>query len=64
MYADDIISHSPKYFSIIQEDLNRYLVKLHKWLHGIKLSLNVTKAHSLIIGSRLARKTDGYQAIF
>ena len=64
MYADDIISYSSKYISIRQEDLNRDLVKLQNWLHGNKLSLNVTKAHSLIIGSRLARKTNGYQAIF
>ena len=53
MYADDTtISHSSKYFSILEEDLNRDLVKLQNWLHGNELSFNVTKAQSLITGSR------------
>ena len=64
MYVDDTtISHSSKYFSILQEDLNRDLVKLKNWLQGTKLSLNATKTQSLIIGSRsnilkLEKQTD------
>ena len=53
MYADDMtIPHSSKYLSILEEDLNRGLVKLRIWLHGNKLSLNVTKTQSLILGFR------------
>ena len=53
MYADDtIISHSSKYLSILDEDLNSDLVKFQNWLHGNMLSLNATKTQSLIIVSR------------
>ena len=53
MYADDTaISHSSKCLSELQDDLNRDLVNLQNWLHGNKLSLNVVKTQSLIIGSR------------
>ena len=37
----------------LQDDLNQDLVNLQNWLHGNKLSLNVVKTQSLIIGSRL-----------
>ena len=48
MYAEDMtISHSSKYLSILEEDLNRDLVKLQNWLHGNKLSLNVIKTQSM-----------------
>ena len=53
MYADDTaISHSSRCLSKLQDDLNQDLVKLRNWLHGNKLSLNVVKTQSLIIGSR------------
>ena len=53
MYADDTaISHSSKCLSELQDDLNRNPVNLQNWLHGNKLSLNVIKTQSLIIGSR------------
>ena len=64
IYADDTtISHSSKYLAIFQEDLNRDLLKVKNWLQGNKLSLNVTKTQSLIIGSRpnilkLKKQTD------
>ena len=55
MYTDDTtISHSSKYFSNLDEDLDRDLVKLQNWLHGNKLSSNVTNTQSLIIGCRLS----------
>ena len=53
MYADDTaISHSSRCLSKLQDDLNQDLVNLQNWLHGNKLSLNVVKIQSLIIGSR------------
>ena len=53
MYADDTaISHSSSCLSKLQYDLNQDLVNLQNWLHGNKLSLNVVKTESLIIGSR------------
>ena len=49
MYADDTaISHSSSCLSKLQDDLNQDLVNLH----GNKLSLNVVKTQSLIIGFR------------
>ena len=39
-------------FSTLQDDINQDLVNLQNWLHGNKLSLNVVKTQSLIIGSR------------
>ena len=41
--ADTTISPSSKYLSILLEDLNLDLVKVHNWLHRNKLSINVTK---------------------
>ena len=53
MYADDTkISLSSRWLSKLQDDLNQDLANLQKWLHGNKLSLNVVKTQSLIIGSR------------
>ena len=52
MYADDTtISHSSKSLAALQHDLNCDLSNLQDWLHGNKLSLNVIKTQSLIIGS-------------
>ena len=53
MYADDTaISHSSRCLSKLQYELNQDLVNLQNWLHGNKLSLNVVKTQSLVIGSR------------
>ena len=52
MYADDTtISHSSKSLAALQHDLNCDLSNLQDWLHGNKLSLNVIKTQSLIVGS-------------
>ena len=52
MYADDTtISYSSKNLDVLQHDLNCDLLNLQNWLHGNKLSLNVVKTQSLIIGS-------------
>ena len=52
MYADDTtISLSSKGIADLQNDLNLDLLKLQDWLHANKLSLNVVKTQSLIIGS-------------
>ena len=54
MYADDtVISHSSRCLSNLQDELNEDLLNLQNWLHGNKLSLNVVKTNSLVIGSRL-----------
>ena len=52
MYADDTaISLSSKSIGDLQNDLNLDLLKLQDWLHANKLSLNVVKTQSLVIGS-------------
>ena len=52
MYADDTaISLSSKSIGDLQNDLNLDLLKLQDWLHANKLSLNVEKTQSLVIGS-------------
>ena len=52
MYADDTaISLSSKSIDDLQNDLNLDLLKLQDWLHANKLSLNVVKTQSRIIGS-------------
>ena len=52
MYADDTtISISSKSIGGLQNDLNLDLLKLQDWLHANKLSLNVLKTQSPIIGS-------------
>ena len=52
MYADDTtISHSSMSLEDLQHDLNCDLSNLQYWLHGNKLSLNVVKTQSLIVGS-------------
>ena len=51
-HADDTtISLSSKSIADLQNDLNLDLLKLQDWLHANKLSLNVVKTQSLIIGS-------------
>ena len=48
---DTAISLSSKSIDDLQNDLNLDLLKLQDWLHANKLSLNVVKMQSLIIGS-------------
>ena len=50
--ADDAaMSLSSKGIDDLQNDLNLDLLKLQDWLHANRLSLNVVKTQSLIIGS-------------
>ena len=52
MYVDDTtISHSSMSLAGLQHDLNCDLSNLQDWLHGNRLSLNVIKTQSLIVGS-------------
>ena len=52
MYADETtIWHSSMSLADLQHDLNCDLSNLQNWLHGNKLSLNVVKTPSLIVGS-------------
>ena len=52
MYADDkAISLSSKSIDDLQNDLNLDLLKTQDWLHTNKLSLNVVRTQSRIIGS-------------
>ena len=64
MYADDTaISLSSKSIDDLQNDLNLDILQLQVWLHANKLSRNVVKTRSLIIGfipniRRIERQTD------
>ena len=52
MYADDTaISLSSKNIDELQNDLNLDLLRLQDWLNANKLSLNVVKTQSLVLGS-------------
>ena len=54
------ISLSLKSIDDLQKDLSLDLLKLQDWLHANKLSLNVVKTESLIIGSgHNIRKIEG-----
>ena len=53
MYADDIsLSFSSNSISTINEKVNQDLECLNTWLAGNKLSPNVAKTNSIVIGSR------------
>ena len=53
MYDDDTsISFSSNSISTINNVVNKDLESLNKWLEENKLSLNVTKTHCILIGSR------------
>ena len=53
MYADDTsLSFSSNNISTINEKINEDLECLNTWLAGNKLSLNVAKTNSIVIGSR------------
>ena len=52
IYADDTtISYSSKSVSGLNAKLNNDLHCLEEWLHGNKLTINVTKTQAMIVGS-------------
>ena len=54
IYTDDTtISYSSKSISELNAKLNNDLHCLEEWLHGNKLTINVTKTQAMIVGSRL-----------
>ena len=57
MYADDIsLYHFSKNISQLNWAINEDLGKLDRWLKGNKLSLNVTKTHSMLITTKHKKK--------
>ena len=53
MYADDRhLTYADKDVNIIQSCLNEDLLNISKWLIANKLTLNMTKAEFMMIGSR------------
>ena len=59
MYADDTsISFSSKSITDINEAINSGLKRLQTWLVGNKLSLNIAKTQSMILGSSSNLKKD------
>ena len=53
MYADDTsLAHSAKDIKDITRTMDIELENLKVWLHGNKLSLNVAKTTSMLIGTR------------
>ena len=53
MYADDThLTYADKDFNIIQSCLNKGLLNISKWLIANILTLNMTKAQFMLIGSR------------
>ena len=52
MYADDTsLAYASNSIDDITKAMNTELESLKKWLHGNKLTLNVTKTTSMIIGT-------------
>ena len=57
MYADDTsLYHFSKNISQLNWAINQDLGKLDRWLKGNKLSLNVTKTHSMLITTKHKKK--------
>ena len=57
MYADDTsLSHFSKNISQLNWAINEDLGKLDRWLKGNKLSLNITKTHSMLITTKHKKK--------
>ena len=53
MYADDTtISYSSNNIDVLNDNLNRDLKCLKRWLRGNKLSLNVVKTEVMVLGSQ------------
>ena len=52
MYADDTsLAYASNSIDDIMKSMNTELENLRKWMHGNKLTLNVTKPISMIIGT-------------
>ena len=52
LYADDTaLYYFAKASQLLEEALNDDLLKIAQWLHGNKLTLNLTETKSMIIGS-------------
>ena len=52
LYADDtVLYYFAKEPHLLEEALNDDLLRVAHWLHGNKLTLNLTKTKSMIIGS-------------
>ena len=52
MYADDSgLAYASNSIDDVTKPMNTELQHLRKWLHGNKLTLNVTKTTSMIIGT-------------
>ena len=51
MFADDTMLLHGKYVSLLDEDMNRELWKVTTWLKVNKLSLNITKTHSMLFSN-------------
>ena len=63
MYTDDnSLAYSAKNVSNISNDMNYELESVRKWLHSNKLSLNVAKTTSMLIGTKnaLQNKSKNY----
>ena len=64
MYVDDTsISYSSKNIEDIKSVLDEELAMLNEWLQSNKLSLNVVKTQSMVVGSRPNLKKIDDQAI-
>ena len=60
MYADDTsISYSSRSVTDLTQVINTDLDSIRLWLEGNKLSLNVTKTQSIILGSRVRLRSLG-----
>ncbi|KAL9975942.1 hypothetical protein ACROYT_G013165 [Oculina patagonica] len=57
LYADDTVLYyfgkEPHLLEVLEEALNDDVLKVVQWLHGNKLTLNLTKTKSMIIGSNM-----------
>ena len=59
MYADDTsISLAAANVSDLENEINRELINLNRWLKANKLSLNIAKTEFMIIGSRQRIQTN------
>ena len=67
MSADDTsLSHQSHDLTHLNEAINSDLIKLDTWLRGIRLSLNETKIHSMLLSTKqkhnsLKRQSEGLQ---
>ena len=58
MFADDkSLSYQSNNISQLNEVINEDLKQVEKWLNANKLSLNILKAHSMLISTKPKHKT-------